>query len=76
MDNHKFDRAIDLFGATVEVHAKTSYSYRLKEVLKARDEFLRLFFDGTFDADADNIERYFMFFAYAARMEASEKNKP
>lgn len=45
----------------------TEYSYRLKEVLRARDEFLRLFFDNTFEEDADNIERYFMYFAVAAR---------
>jgi hypothetical protein len=45
----------------------TEYSYRLKEVLRARDEFLRLFFDGTFEQDADNIDRYFMYLAFAAR---------
>ena len=61
------DRAIDLFSATVEVLIGTPFSYRLKEVLRARDEFLRLFFDGTFEEDADNIERYFMYFAFAAR---------
>ena len=36
---------------------------------RARDEFLRLFFDGTFKSDAENIERYFMCFAYADRAE-------
>lgn len=41
--------------------------YQLREVLRAREEFLRLFYDGTFDADADNIERYFTQFAVAAR---------
>jgi len=61
------DRAIDLFSATAEVLVGTEYSYRLKEVLRARDEFLRLFFDGTFEYDADNIDRYFMYFAFAAR---------
>ena len=61
------DRAIDLFSATVEALIGSMYSYRLKEVLRARDEFLKLFFDGTFDKDADNIERYFMYFAFAAR---------
>ena len=61
------DRAIDLFSAMAEVLAGTKYSYRLKEVLRSRDEFLRLFFDGTFDNDADKIERYFMFFAFTAR---------
>ena len=61
------DRAIDLFSATAEVLIGTKYAYRLKEVFRSRDEFLRLFFDGTFDADSDNIERYFMHFSYAAR---------
>jgi hypothetical protein len=61
------DRAIDLFSATVEVLIGTNYSYRLKEVLRARDEFLRLFFDDTFAEDAVKIERYFMYFALAAR---------
>jgi hypothetical protein len=67
-ETRAIDRAIDLFSATAEVLIGTEYSYRLKEVLRARDEFLRLFFDGTFDADADNIDRYFMYFAYAARL--------
>ena len=66
-EERAIDRAIDLFSATVEVLTGTEYSYRLKEVLRARDEFLRLFFDGTFETDADNIERYFMYFAFAAR---------
>jgi hypothetical protein len=66
-ESRAIDRAIDLFSATVEVQIGTEFSYRLKEVLRARDEFLRLFFDGTFDQDAVNIERYFMYFAYPAR---------
>jgi hypothetical protein len=66
-ETRAIDRAIDLFSATVEVLIGTEYSYRLKEVLRARDEFLRLFFDGTFEQDADNIDRYFMYFAFAAR---------
>ena len=61
------DRALDLFSATVEALLGTQYAYRLKEVLRARDEFLRLFFDGTFDTDAEKIERYFMYFAFLAR---------
>jgi len=65
--NRAIDRAIDLFSATVEVLIDTKYSYRLKEVLRARDEFLRLFFDNTFEHDADNIDRYFTYFAFAAR---------
>lgn len=60
------DRALDLFDATTECLVR-DHSPRLKEVLRAREEFLRLFFDGTFEFDADNIERYFMQFAFAAR---------
>ena len=72
--NRAIDRAIDLFSATVEVNIGTPHSYRLKEVLRARDEFLRLFFDDTFDHDATNIERYFMDFAFAARANMPNKN--
>jgi hypothetical protein len=73
-EDRAIDRAIDLFSATIESLVGTNYSYRLKEVLRARDEFLRLFFDGTFEADAKNIERYFMNFAFAARYEHKEKS--
>ena len=68
-EERAIDRAIDLFSATVEVLKGTEYSYRLKEVLRARDEFLSLFFDGTFDRDADKIDQYFTYFAFAARAE-------
>ena len=69
--NRAIDRAIDLFSATVDVNIATPYAYRLKEVLRARDEFLCLFFNGTFEEDADNIDRYFMNFAFMARAEAA-----
>jgi hypothetical protein len=68
-ETRAIDRAIDLFSATSEVLIGTKYAYRLKEVLRSRDEFLRLFFDNTFEHDADKIERYFMYFAFAARAE-------
>ena len=61
------DRAVDLLDATVEVLIQQK-SPRVKEVLRAREEFLRLFYDGTFDEDADNIARYFNLFAIAARL--------
>ena len=60
------DRAVDLLDATVEVLVAQG-SPRVKEVLRAREEFLRLFFDGTFEEDADNIVRYFDLFAIVAR---------
>ena len=68
------DRAIDLFNATVEVLVAQK-SCRTKEVLRARTEFLRLFYDGTFETDADKIERYFMQFAIAARLQKQRQNQ-
>ena len=66
-EQRAIERAIDLFSSTVEVLINTPYAYRLKEVLRARDEFLRLFYDGTFEEDADSMERYFLWFAWRAR---------
>lgn len=62
------DRAVDLLDATVEVLIQQK-SPRVKEVLRAREEFLRLFYDGTFDEDADNIAKYFNLFAIAVRLQ-------
>ena len=60
------ERALDLFAATA-MQLASSHSCRLKEVLRARDEFLRLFYDGTFEDDAEALERYFTQFAVAVR---------
>jgi hypothetical protein len=60
------ERALDLFSATAEVNL-TDAPNRVREVLRARDEFLRLFYDNTFESDADKIEAYFMNFACLAR---------
>ena len=59
------DRALDLFDATTD-QLVAEKSPRLKEVLRARNEFLRLFYDGTFDDEATSIERYFTLYAIAA----------
>ena len=68
------NRALDLFSATVEVLLKDeSQAHRAKEVLRARDEFLALFFDNRFD-EADKIEEYFMQFAFVARKQAMKTN--
>ena len=64
--NGAIDRALDLFDATTEVLVKEK-SPRTREVLRARDEFLRLFYDGTFESDASGIEKYFTQYAVAAR---------
>lgn len=59
-------RALDLFDATVNALVAV-HSPRTKEVLRAKDQFLRLFFDNRFEQDADAIEHYFMNYAIAAR---------
>lgn len=61
------DRALDLFNATAEVLVE-QHSPRVREVLRARDQYLQLFYGDTdsFD-DAPALEKYFMQFAIAAR---------
>ena len=66
-----FDRALDLMDATVYSLVCNHKRARAREVLLAREEFARLFFDETFDQDADAIERYFMNYAVAARLRNS-----
>ena len=55
------NRALDLFSATAACHSGA----RLREILRSRDEFLRLFYDDS--TDFDGVERYFHHFAVAAR---------
>ena len=62
--NSAIDRALELLYATIECNTSGHHG-RLKELLRIRDEYLKLFFEGTFDQDADNIEKYFMHFATA-----------
>ena len=57
------ERALDLFSATAACHS----GRRLREILRARDEFLRLFYDDS--TDFYGVERYFHQFALAARRE-------
>jgi len=64
--DNAISRAIDLFDLTVEDLADRK-SPRLCEVLRAKDQFLGLFFDDNF-ADAAGVEKYFMQFAFAARI--------
>ena len=55
------ERALDLFSATAECYS----GLRLREILRARDEFLRLFYGDS--TDYEGVERYFYLFALAAR---------
>ena len=57
------ERALDLFAATAVCYN----GRRLREILRARDEFLRLFYDDS--TDYNGVERYFNQFALAARRE-------
>ena len=63
--NGAIGRALDLFSASAKFLAAKK-SPRLREILRARDQFLGLFFANNF-SDADKIENYFMQFAIAAR---------
>lgn len=60
------DRALDLFSATAE-DMVAKRSPRLKEILRSRELFCSLFFDGRFKEDSQFVETYFMQFAIAAR---------
>jgi len=55
------ERALDLFSATASCYS----GLRLREILRARDEFLRLFY-GDSD-DSEGVAKYFHQFALAAR---------
>jgi hypothetical protein len=61
-------RAIDLFDATTENLVKKK-SVRLKEILRAKDQFLLVVYDNNASPkDIDSINRYFLQFAIAARI--------
>ena len=55
------ERALDLFSVTAACYSGA----RLREILRSRDEFLRLFYGDS--EDYDGVERYFHHFAMAAR---------
>ena len=60
------DRALDLFDLTAADDRWRGH--RRREILRAREEFCRLFFDPEPPAgSADGLKRYFLAFATAAR---------
>lgn len=59
-------RAIDLFDATTEELVKNK-SPKTKEVLRAKEMYLKTLFDGD-EIQRSEIEKYFMQFAIAARL--------
>ncbi len=61
------ERALELFDLTVA--DPRWHGHRCQEVLRAREEFCRLFFDPDVPPDsAEGLRRYFFGFGYAARM--------
>ena len=61
-------RAIDLFNITAQglVYKKP---YRAREVMRSKEEFLKVVFDKFATLDSiDSLNRYFMQFAIAARL--------
>lgn len=62
-----FERALELFELTAE--DPRWHGHRCQEILRAREEFCRLFFDPEAPTDsADGLRKFFFGFAYAARM--------
>ncbi|MHB8443110.1 MAG: hypothetical protein ACYDAS_01955 [Patescibacteria group bacterium] len=61
-------RALGLFDATIDTLIKKN-SIRTKEVLRSKDQFISSLFSETFnEEDALELEKYFMYFAIAARI--------
>lgn len=60
-------RTLDLFDATVEVLVARR-SVRAREVLRAKDQYLQLFYGDSSPSEAQQLENYFMEFAVAARL--------
>ena len=65
--NGAFERALELFDLTAT--DPRWLGHRCQEILRAREEFCRLFFDPDVPPEsAEGLRRYFFGFAYAARM--------
>jgi hypothetical protein len=61
------ERALELFDLTAA--DPRWHGHRCQEILRAREEFCRLFFDPDVPPGSeDGLRRYFFGFAYAARM--------
>jgi len=65
---HAVIRALDLFDATVDTLIQRK-SVRVKEVLRAKDQFLHAIYDKkSTPGDIASIDRYFLQYAIAARL--------
>lgn len=63
--NNSMGRAIDLFNETVRAQLDSPLSYRSKEVLRARDQYLSVYMSA--NADDPALDSYFLHFAILAR---------
>jgi len=64
--DHALARALELFDLTAT--DERWRGHRRREILRAREEFCRLFFDPAVDSEsAAGLQRYFLAFAVAAR---------
>jgi len=61
------ERAIDLFDSTISLLIKNK-SPKSKEVLRAKESFLSAIFNKTQQSDDQKLERYFMQYAIASRL--------
>ncbi len=70
-----FDRALELFDLTV-ADPKLS-APRRREILRAREQFCRVFFDETCETDlSDYLQKYFLQFAVVARRDSGSHDRP
>lgn len=62
-------RALDLFDATTETLGSKRAAARVREVRRAREQYLTLLLDETTDTDdIERLQNYFLAFAVAARL--------
>ena len=58
-------RALDLFDATTEAWLHAASAARVRELLRAKEQYLNSYYDSSAE---NGIENYFMQFAVAARL--------
>lgn len=61
------DRALELFDLTLQDPRWKKTPCRLKEISRAREIFGDFFFDNEYQSTPENLEKYFYWFAVAAR---------
>lgn len=65
MFNAAVDRALELFDLTI---SDSRWKTRLKEILRVREVFCDIIFgDNQYDTTLEDLDRYFFYFALAAR---------